>query len=161
MSVCLFVCLYPINVKTAEPIGAKFFLGSFVIPGNTYSEVNQLQITKYQHQIPTKRNDTEVNQLQITKYQQQIPTKNDTEDDHDSNLFWLPLYHCIQLTARGRYWGLKVKLGCTLTRLHAYSVTRLLGCTLTWLHAYSVQFQIFQINWSFICYNPFCKRTLN
>ena len=147
MSVCLFVCLYPINVKTAEPIGAKFFVGSLVIPGNTYSEVNQLQ---------------------ITKYQQQIPTKNDTEDDHDSNLFWLPLYHCIQLTARGRYWGLKVKLGtvtrllgCTLTRLHAYSVTRLLGCTLTWLHAYSVQFQIFQINWSFICYNPFCKRTLN
>ena len=117
MSVCLFVCLYPINVKTAEPIGAKFFVGSLVIPGNTYSEVNQLQ---------------------ITKYQQQTPTKNDTEDDHDPNLFWLPLYHCIQLTARGRYWGLKVKLGtvtrllgCTLTRLHAYSVARLLGCTLT------------------------------
>jgi len=24
---CLFVCLYPINVKTAEPIGPKFFVG--------------------------------------------------------------------------------------------------------------------------------------
>ena len=26
--VCLFVCLYPINVKTAEPIGPKFFCGT-------------------------------------------------------------------------------------------------------------------------------------
>jgi len=55
---------------------------------STYSEVNQLQITKYQQQIPTKRNDT--------------------EDDHDSNLFWLPLYptYC-----KGTIpWGLKVKL---------------------------------------------------
>ena len=25
LSVCLFVCLYPINVKTAQPIGPKFF----------------------------------------------------------------------------------------------------------------------------------------
>ena len=25
--VCLGVCLYPINVKTAEPIGPKFFCG--------------------------------------------------------------------------------------------------------------------------------------
>jgi len=27
LSVCLSVCLYPINVKTAEPIGPKFFEG--------------------------------------------------------------------------------------------------------------------------------------
>ena len=27
LSVCLSVCLYPINVKTAEPIGPKFFVG--------------------------------------------------------------------------------------------------------------------------------------
>ena len=34
--VCLFVCLYPINVKTAEPIGPKFFVGHHVIPGKVY-----------------------------------------------------------------------------------------------------------------------------
>ena len=33
LSVCLFVCLYPINVKTAEPIGPEFFVGSRVTPG--------------------------------------------------------------------------------------------------------------------------------
>ena len=27
----LFVCLYPINVKTAEPIGTKFFVGPYVM----------------------------------------------------------------------------------------------------------------------------------
>ena len=27
LSFCLFVCLYPINVKTAKPIGPKFFVG--------------------------------------------------------------------------------------------------------------------------------------
>ena len=27
LSVCLFVCLYPINAKTAEPIRPKFFVG--------------------------------------------------------------------------------------------------------------------------------------
>ena len=26
-TICLSVCLYPINVKTAEPIGPKFFVG--------------------------------------------------------------------------------------------------------------------------------------
>ena len=36
VSVCLFVCLYPINVKTAEPIGPKFFVGHHVIPGKVY-----------------------------------------------------------------------------------------------------------------------------
>ena len=33
LSVCLFVCLYPINVKTAEPIGPKFFVGHHMTPG--------------------------------------------------------------------------------------------------------------------------------
>jgi len=30
------VSLYPINVKTAEPIGPKFFVGSRVTPGKVY-----------------------------------------------------------------------------------------------------------------------------
>ena len=33
LSVCLFVRLYPINVKTAEPIGAKFRTGPHITPG--------------------------------------------------------------------------------------------------------------------------------
>ena len=33
---CLFVCLYPINVKTAEPIGPKFFVGPHVTPTKVY-----------------------------------------------------------------------------------------------------------------------------
>ena len=32
--VCLSVCLYPKNVKTAEPIGPKFFVGHLGTPGN-------------------------------------------------------------------------------------------------------------------------------
>ena len=36
LSVCLFVCLYPINVKTAEPIRPKFFVGHHVILGKVY-----------------------------------------------------------------------------------------------------------------------------
>ena len=32
----LSVCLYPINVKKAEPIGPKFFVGPHVIPGKVY-----------------------------------------------------------------------------------------------------------------------------
>ena len=36
LSVCLFVCLYPINVKTAEPIGPKFFVGHHVTTGKVY-----------------------------------------------------------------------------------------------------------------------------
>ena len=36
LSVCLFVCLYPINIKTAEPIGPKFFVGSRGTPGKVY-----------------------------------------------------------------------------------------------------------------------------
>ena len=30
------VCLYPINVKTAEPIGPKFCVGPHVTPGKVY-----------------------------------------------------------------------------------------------------------------------------
>ena len=36
LSVGLFVCLYPINVKTAEPIGPKFFVGHHVTPWKVY-----------------------------------------------------------------------------------------------------------------------------
>jgi len=38
MFVCLFVCLYPINFKTAEPIGLKFFVWPHVTPGRVYEE---------------------------------------------------------------------------------------------------------------------------
>ena len=36
LSVCLSVCLYPINVKTAEPIGPNFFVGHLGTPGKVY-----------------------------------------------------------------------------------------------------------------------------
>ena len=36
LSVCLSVCLYPINVKTAEQIGPKFFVGHHVTTGKVY-----------------------------------------------------------------------------------------------------------------------------
>ena len=36
LSGCLFVCLYPINVKTAEPIGPNFFVGHYVTIGKVY-----------------------------------------------------------------------------------------------------------------------------
>ena len=32
----LFVCLYPVNVKTAEPIGPKFFVGHHMTTGKVY-----------------------------------------------------------------------------------------------------------------------------
>ena len=40
LSVWVSVCLYPINVKTAEPIGPKFFVGSSVTPGQGYEWSN-------------------------------------------------------------------------------------------------------------------------
>ena len=47
LSVCLFVwlfvCLYPINVKTAEPIGPKFVVGHLGTPGKVY-ESSKFQI---------------------------------------------------------------------------------------------------------------------
>ena len=43
VSVCLFVCLYTINVKTAEPIGPKFFVGHHVTTGKVY-ERSKFQI---------------------------------------------------------------------------------------------------------------------
>ena len=33
---CLFVCLYPINVKTAKPIRTKFCVGPNMAPGKVY-----------------------------------------------------------------------------------------------------------------------------
>ena len=36
---CLFVSLYPTNVKTAEPIGPKFFVEPHMIPAKVYMEV--------------------------------------------------------------------------------------------------------------------------
>ena len=40
LSVCLSVCLYPINVKTAEPIGPKFFVGHLGTPGKVMNHQN-------------------------------------------------------------------------------------------------------------------------
>ena len=40
--VCVFVCLYPINAKTAEPIGPKFCVGHHVTPGKVYSQGQEL-----------------------------------------------------------------------------------------------------------------------
>ena len=40
---CLFVCLCPINVKTTEPIGPKFFVGHLGTPGKVY-ESSKFQI---------------------------------------------------------------------------------------------------------------------
>ena len=49
---CLFVylsvCLYPINVKTAEPIGPIFFVGHLGTPGKVYEWLN------FQKFAPTK-----------------------------------------------------------------------------------------------------------
>jgi len=36
---CLPVCLYPINVKTAEPIGPTFCVGSHMTPGKVYRRI--------------------------------------------------------------------------------------------------------------------------
>ena len=36
LSVCLSVCWYPINVKTAESIGPKFFVGPHVTTGKVH-----------------------------------------------------------------------------------------------------------------------------
>ena len=36
LSGCLFVCLYPINVKTGEPIWPKFFVGHHVTTRKVY-----------------------------------------------------------------------------------------------------------------------------
>ena len=38
LSVCLFVCLYPINVKTTEPIRPKFCVGPQGAPGKVYGQ---------------------------------------------------------------------------------------------------------------------------
>ena len=43
LHVCLFVCLSPINVKTAELIGPKFFVGPYVTRGKVY-ELLKIQI---------------------------------------------------------------------------------------------------------------------
>ena len=39
---CLSVCLYPLNVKTAKPIGHKFFVGPRATPGKVYGWSNFL-----------------------------------------------------------------------------------------------------------------------
>ena len=41
-SVCVSVCVYPINVKTAEPNSPKICVGPHVTPGKVY------EVTKFQ-----------------------------------------------------------------------------------------------------------------
>ena len=43
LSVCLSVCLYPINVKTAEPIGPTFCVGAYMTTEKVY-EIWMLKI---------------------------------------------------------------------------------------------------------------------
>ena len=40
LSVGLFVCFWPINAKTAEPIGSTFFVGHQVTTGKVYGKIN-------------------------------------------------------------------------------------------------------------------------
>ena len=47
----LSVCLYPINVKTAEPIGPKFFVGHLGTPGKVYWMIEILNIYLHQNSI--------------------------------------------------------------------------------------------------------------
>ena len=44
LSGCPFVCLYPINVKTAEPIGPTFFKGPYLTPRKVYECLKILKI---------------------------------------------------------------------------------------------------------------------
>ena len=41
LSVSLFVCLYPINVKTAEPIQPNFFVGPHMIEKDKMPHIEQ------------------------------------------------------------------------------------------------------------------------
>ena len=41
---CLSVCVYPNNVKTAEPIGTKFCVGNQLTPGKVYEWSKFLKI---------------------------------------------------------------------------------------------------------------------
>ena len=49
--VWVFVCLYPINVKTAEPIGPKFCVGHHVTPGKVYGMIKFSKICLHQNSI--------------------------------------------------------------------------------------------------------------
>ena len=41
---CLYLCLYPINIKTAEPIGFTFFMATHVTQGKLVYEPLKLNI---------------------------------------------------------------------------------------------------------------------
>ena len=50
LSVCLFVCLYPINVKTTEPIGLKF-LWDLTEPQGRFMQIKISNICLHQNSI--------------------------------------------------------------------------------------------------------------
>ena len=52
--ICLFVCLYPINIQTAEPIGPNFFVVPHMIPGKVYGWLEFKQIDKKSQQLKVK-----------------------------------------------------------------------------------------------------------
>ena len=52
LSVCRFVCLlYSIDVKTAEPIGPKFFVGHHMTQGKVYGGSNFQKFASHQNSI--------------------------------------------------------------------------------------------------------------
>ena len=51
VSGCLFVCLCPINVRTAKPIGPKFCVGPHMTPGKIYGKSKFRKSTKFLFKI--------------------------------------------------------------------------------------------------------------
>jgi len=47
----LSVCFYPVNAKTAEPIGTKFCVGHHVTPGKVYGWSKFQKFTSKQNEI--------------------------------------------------------------------------------------------------------------
>ena len=57
LSVCLFVCIKPINAKTAKLIGPKFFMGPNMIPEKVYVwlDLNKCAFNKFSFFKSTKK----------------------------------------------------------------------------------------------------------
>ena len=47
LSVCMSVCLYPINVKSAEPIRPNFCVGLYMTPRKVYENLKNMPSTKF------------------------------------------------------------------------------------------------------------------
>ena len=75
VSVCLFVCLYPINVKTAEPIGPKFFCGTSRDPREGLWMIEFSKVCLHQNSIFENFENPRIFFLQSTE----------REHDHDGD----------------------------------------------------------------------------